>query len=222
MNETRQRIVNAANGAFRTRAHWRYAEIRPIPLNTFDQVMDGKDVDITTDCSGLATCCYHRAGAPDPNGQGYDTHRTMFTGTMLEHLPAIPLSKARPGDLAVFGEYPGKHVVIILAEGANPMCISHGSPGDPKLAPLSHFMPIGPLTVLRGVPRLPRRRKHRPAHRPRWIVSGDHGKVIGRVKRTRFRWWLNHHRTVKHQVDEILFKRVRPRTNRTANAPVDR
>ncbi|MHB8469552.1 MAG: Hint domain-containing protein [Gaiellaceae bacterium] len=40
------------------------SEMRPIPL--------ARTLPLTTDCSGFVTLCYHLAGAPDPNGRGYD------------------------------------------------------------------------------------------------------------------------------------------------------
>ena len=191
-------------GAFRSRSHWHYAEVRPIPLHLFNAILDGANEVITTDCSGLATCCYFRAGAPDPNGQGYDIRQTMFTGSMLNHLPSIPLNRAQGGDLAVFGTFPGKHVVVLLESGEDPMCVSHGGPGDPKLAPLSTFRSIGPLTVLRGVPRM----KRRVFNKAKWRVVGDGGKVVGLVYTTRFLWWCRHRQLAKNQRETLAFHRI--------------
>lgn len=201
-NPVRQRIVTAARAALSAKTHFRYAEVRPIPLTQFDRLMNGKAVTVTTDCSGFATCCYHRAGAPDPNGLGYNG--AGFTGTMLDNLTPIPLSKAHPGDLAVFGATPGKHVVIIVERGSDPACISHGGPGDPKEAPLSHFTGIGPLTVLRGVnPTIV------PRTRAKWRVTGDGGRVVGRVghRSTRWLWELHHRRVVKRQRHKLHYDR---------------
>jgi hypothetical protein len=211
---TRDRIVSAARGALLSKSHWKYAEIRPIPIEAFNELLDGHGGTVTTDCSGLATCCYQRAGAPDPNGADYDTTKTMFTGTMISHLPAIPLAAAQVGDLAVFGAFPGKHVVIIVSTDADPECISHGGPGDPKIAPLSHFMPIGPLTVLRGVPRVPK-----PKSKAKWVISGDDGQVVGHVYTTKLRWWTRHRRVVKRQTEHLHFDRIHPEHPSTTNAP---
>jgi hypothetical protein len=126
---------------------------------------------------------------------------------MLGHLPAIPLDRAQPGDLAVFGAYPGKHVVVIVGTGQDPSCISHGGPGDPKEAPLSHFLGIGPLTVLRGVPTVPITRRRR---RAKWIVTGDHGQVIGHVYTTTWLWWARHRQVVKNQTEHRHFDRIHP------------
>lgn len=204
-NPVRRRIVSAARGAFRTRAQWDYAEVRPIPLVLFSRILAGSSLRITTDCSGLATCCYFHAGAPDPNGQHYDTRQTMFTGTMLAHLPHIPLSAARPGDLAVFGQFPGKHVVVILERGSDPDCASHGGQGDPKIAPLSHFIGIGELTVLQGVPKGFGVRR---VLKRKWRVYGDGGKLIGHVRSTRWLWQTRHHRLVAQQRENLRFRRI--------------
>jgi hypothetical protein len=215
MNKTRQRIVAAAQGALASRAHWRYAEVRPIPYATFNALMDGADVTITTDCSGLATCCYQRAGAPDPNGQGYDG--SGFTGTMLATLPPIALSKARPGDLAVFGTFPGKHVVVIVGPGTDPQCISHGGPGDPKEAPLSHFLGIGPLTVLKGVATIPT-----PIPRTRWQlrVTGKADKHLPGAHGI-YRWVLRHPHLVHQQQGHLHFDPVEAAPKDAANPAAD-
>jgi hypothetical protein len=213
--ETRQRIVNAARGSLLSRSHWKYAEIRPIPFMAFDKVLDGKGGTVTTDCSGLATCCYHRAGAPDPNNEAYNG--SGFTGTMLAHLPAIPLARAQVGDLAVFGAFPGKHVVVIVSTGLDPDCISHGGPGDPKIAPLSHFEGLGPLTVLRGVPRVATPKRKQTA---KWVVIGDGEKVVGHVYHTRFGWWMRHRGVARRQRELLSFQRLHPSHPSTANAAV--
>ena len=164
-------------------------------------ILDGANEEITTDCSGLATCCYFRAGAPDPNGLDYNGQG--FTGTMLNHLPPIPLNRAQGGDLAVFGAFPGHHVVVLLTGGEDPMCVSHGGEGDPKMAPLSHFEGLGPMSILRGVPRMSIRKKN-----PKWRVVGDHGHLISHVYGTRFGWWIRHRQLAKNQHEQLAFHRI--------------
>ena len=65
---------------------------------------------LSTDCSGFATMCYWLAGAPDPNGLHYA--EVGYTGTMLAH--GLEVNLPEPGDLIVYGPYPGHHVVIYL------------------------------------------------------------------------------------------------------------
>ena len=115
-------IANARWGiANEPRIH--YAETRPIPaLNS------PHHLPLTTDCSGFATLCYKWAGAPDPNGNGYDGQG--YTGTMLGHMHHIPHGAVEPGDLVVFGAAPGNHVCIALNKGGS-LLASHGSESGP-------------------------------------------------------------------------------------------
>ncbi len=188
----RQAVVNAAFGALHANSHFNYHEWRPIPYQNFVALMNGHDITVNTDCSGLVTCCFYRAGQPDPNGRAYDGQG--FTGTLLDHLPHISLGEARPGDLAVFGDAPGRHVVIIVGTGSDPQCISHGKQGDPHEAPLSNFLGLGRLTVLRGEFVV---KRHRRVRKVKAIVRGDNNHIIGHVYSTRWLWQLRHHPTVR-------------------------
>ena len=82
-----------------------YGEVRPIR---------GADraLPLTTDCSGFVTLCYQWAGAPDPNGGKYNGSGS--TGMMLEACAHIASRTAQLGDLVVFGDPPGTHVVLIV------------------------------------------------------------------------------------------------------------
>jgi hypothetical protein len=73
------------------------------------------------------------AGAPDPNGAGYDG--SGFTGTLLSHLPQIEEHEAKRGDFIVYGPGTGEHVVMLLADVANdpnPPIASHGEESAPS------------------------------------------------------------------------------------------
>lgn len=104
-----------------------------------------------TDCSGFATLCYAWAGAPDPNGRGYDG--TGFTGTLLDHLAHVSSDELQPGDLVVFGPYPGDHVVIVVDTGGDPLTVSHGQEAGPILIRLSVEAKAhrAPIFYLRGL-----------------------------------------------------------------------
>jgi hypothetical protein len=175
----------------------------PMPLKEYKN----HELPLMIDCSEYATCCYYAAGAEDPNGLGYNGFG--FTGTMLDHLPSIPLSKAKPGDLVVFtnARFPrGQHVVIITGWGGDPMCASQGGESDPKFAPLSNFQGIGPMTVLRGVPLLPPVKRR--VHTAKWRVVGDKGTVVSLVHRTRLGWYLRHLRLARRQKEQLAFHRI--------------
>ena len=206
---SRQGIVDAANASVAHNASFLYGEVRPIPLQEFVKLMEGtlpENQKVETDCSGLATCCYYRAGEPDPNGLDYNGDG--FTGTLLKHLKHIPVDAVVPGDLVVLGEAPGKHVVIVVGIGTDPLCVSHGHPGDPHAAVLSTFLEIGAPTALRGVP-VPKRRGR--IGKAKWVVTGDDGHIIGIVRgklHTRWMWEKRHRRLVKNQKRKIHYDHV--------------
>ena len=87
---------------------------------------------IVADCSAAVTLWYNFAGAPDPNGLGYD--REGYTGTLLASGNGRLVSRAlaRPGDIVVYGPGTGWHTALIVAAGDNPMTVSMGRPGDPS------------------------------------------------------------------------------------------
>jgi hypothetical protein len=118
----RQKIVAAARWGIANESRIHYGQIRPIPLS--------RTLPLTTDCSGFVTVCYYLAGAPDPNGRGYDGQG--YTGTLLEHLAPIDSWDARRGDVIVWGAYPGRHCAIILEPGEDPLLASHGAERGPR------------------------------------------------------------------------------------------
>jgi hypothetical protein len=134
----RQAIVNACQWGIRNRTKISYGQIRPIPVN-----LAPFSLPFTTDCSGFVTLMAKWSGNPDPNGNGFDGQG--YTGIMLTHLKHIPLRKTWRGDLAVFGAYPGLHVVTLLQGGsqdADPAVASHGSgvgPGRYSLSQVASF-----------------------------------------------------------------------------------
>jgi len=105
-----------------------YRQSRPI-----DGHGSPRKLPLYTDCSGFATDCYEWAGAPDPNGRGFDGYG--YTGTMLQACRHIAKAEALPGDLVVYGSFPGMHVVLLREPGsvADPMTISHGQEAGPLL-----------------------------------------------------------------------------------------
>jgi len=132
----RQGMVDDCQWAIAHRINIHYGQIRPIPVN-----LPPKSLPFTTDCSGFVTLMAKWSGNPDPNGNGFDGQG--YTGTMLTHLPHIPLRNTWRGDLAVFGAYPGLHVVTLLQGGsqdADPAVASHGSGVGPQRYSLSEVV----------------------------------------------------------------------------------
>jgi peptidoglycan hydrolase-like protein with peptidoglycan-binding domain len=88
------------------------------------------------DCSSFATWCYWVAGAPDPNGRGYDGFG--FTGTQIG--PGTKVTEPRPGDLVFYGWEPAprncpRHVAVYVGNGR---VVSHGSETGPVLVALDY------------------------------------------------------------------------------------
>ena len=137
MATVRQKIVAAARWGIENEPRIHYGEIRPIPL--------GRRLPLTTDCSGFVTVCYYLAGAPDPNGRGYDG--SGYTGTLLGWLRAIAPLDAKRGDLVVWGTYPGRHVALVLEPGDDPLLCSHGQEKGPVAIPFSQESKYQPTTA---------------------------------------------------------------------------
>lgn len=116
---TRQRIVAAARWGMANEPRIHYGQVRPMPL--------ARTLPLTTDCSGFVTLCYYLAGAPDPNGLGYNGQG--WTGTLLRHL--APTVYLRPGDIVVWGADPGHHCALVLEDGDDPLMCSHGREQGP-------------------------------------------------------------------------------------------
>jgi hypothetical protein len=148
----RYALCDYATWAVAHRDRFDYAEIRPIPDMGKDDV---RKLPITTDCSGFVTILYKWAGAPDPNGEGYDG--SGYTGTLLSHLPHISKADAWRGDLIVIGPGTGYHVVMLMESGEheNPRVVSHGTQGDPNFysldQQLDYFGTGVEVRYLRGV-----------------------------------------------------------------------
>lgn len=122
---TREKIVAYCEWGIANNAQIHYAMVRPIPAKP-------KALPLITDCSGFATLAYKSAGAPDPNGAGYDG--TGYTGTLMKH--GRKVTTPLLGDLLFYGPFPGHHVVIF-------MDVWHGA-----WIVCSYDQEIGPLRVL--------------------------------------------------------------------------
>lgn len=144
---SRNAVLAAAQSALGYRSG--YSETRPMPANLKDLATQ------PTDCSGFATLCYKAAGAPDPNGLGYD--REGYTGTLESH--GQRTGSPQPGDL-VFWHSPD-HVAIY---GGGDTIYQLGGPPGPIKSSLQgehayHQSYLGARTYLGGnttVPSNPR------------------------------------------------------------------
>ena len=117
----RTEIVAAARWGIHNEPRIHYAPERPMPLT--------RTLPLSTDCSGFVTLCYWLAGAPDPNGLGYDGQG--YTGTLLRAMQPLAQDWIGQGDLVVWGAYPGHHVALVLEPGDDPLLCSHGRERGP-------------------------------------------------------------------------------------------
>ena len=131
-------IVNWAKWGVAHEPQIHYEEIRPMPLSA--------SLPLTTDCSGFVTLCYYLAGAPDPNGLGYNHYG--YTGTLLNHGQQIELKDVQPGDVIVYGPGTGWHTALIIEGGPDPLTVSHGDEAGPGIVRVSQDGRL-PQTYLR-------------------------------------------------------------------------
>lgn len=104
-----------------------YRQYRPMA----DSLRDAMAA-MRTDCSSYATLCYKAAGAPDPNGFGYNGYG--YTGTLEQHGDRV--AEPAPGDLAFYGRGTiSGHVAICIGDG---LVASFGSEPGPRILPLRY------------------------------------------------------------------------------------
>ena len=121
----RAKIVEIARWGIANERSIHYEQLRPV-----DAMHHPRKLPLHTDCSGFSTLCYRWAGAKvDPNGGNFGGG--AYTGTMLQHCRHVAKSAVQPGDLVVWGAYPGHHVALVLEPGADPLLCSHGQEKGP-------------------------------------------------------------------------------------------
>lgn len=124
---TRHKIVTVAQWGLHNAAYIHYSQRRPI-----DGTHHPYELPLYIDCSGFVTLCYEWAGAPDPNGRGFDG--LGYTGTLLQHMKPIMKSQVKLADVVVFGSFPGHHTAIVIGGqgSSDPLLASHGQESDPR------------------------------------------------------------------------------------------
>jgi Putative peptidoglycan binding domain/NlpC/P60 family len=97
------------------------------------------------DCSSFATWCYWVAGAPDPNGLGYNG--AGFTGTQISQGKAT--QDPRPGDLCFYGPSSSDitHVTVYVGNGC---VVSHGREEGPELYGSTNYRRAQDLRQIRS------------------------------------------------------------------------
>lgn len=123
----RTKIVAQAKWGVAHKAKIHYEQSRPM-----DGINKLHKLPLNIDCSAFATLCYKWAGAPDPNGFGYNG--LGYTRTLESHMRHIPHAQIHPGDLCL---WQGRHVSVVVAAGPDPLLASHGEESGPYLIRLS-------------------------------------------------------------------------------------
>lgn len=92
------------------------------------------DYSLTIDCSQFSTMVCRWAGAPDPNGHGYNAKLGQFTGTFLAHCKPRRIGDLECGDFIVYGPGTGRHMVVVLEpHPTDPLVVSHGQEAGPVI-----------------------------------------------------------------------------------------
>ena len=131
MVDVRNLIVGWANWGVENRNGFTYSE----QGDRMSGVHKPGQIPCTCDCSAFVTYCYSWAGAPDPNGLGYNG--SGYTGTLLGHGTPIALAQVQPGDVVVYGPGTGVHTALVVGAGVDPLTVSMGQQGDPSYVRVS-------------------------------------------------------------------------------------
>lgn len=131
--ELRNRVVAAMTLLYNNRAAVHYTQ-GPRRMEGVTAKLLPPRFPVYADCSAAATWAYFAAGAPDPNGRGYDGFG--YTGTLCVKGRRVTLAHAKPGDLVFYGAgAPWQHVAIYIGGGR---VLSHGSEAGPYLLPIDY------------------------------------------------------------------------------------
>lgn len=144
----RARIVDYCRWGIANEPQIHYAQTRPYPI----VAGVARKLPLATDCSGFAYIALTSAGVPGVRNDGLG-----YTGTLLAEFPPITAAMVQPGDLCVYGRFPGHHVVVAMEHGPDPICCSHGQEKGPfaiRASEEARYQP-SPATWLRSVPATP-------------------------------------------------------------------
>jgi hypothetical protein len=119
---TRQRMVDIARFAIAQSKRIHYSQDHRMAWERASRKLrppiaaNALPLDVFEDCSSSISGIAALAGAPDPNGSGFDGEG--FTGTMLDHCTRLgagaPPAALLPADIAVYGKDNGTHAIMVL------------------------------------------------------------------------------------------------------------
>ena len=144
---TRHAVVAAALLAYNKRDQIHYTEDMKRRMEGVVKRIKPPNVPSVGDCSSMVTWYYFAAGAPDPNGAGYNG--SGFTGT-LDRGRTVSIDQSQPGDYVLYGTaHPWAHVALFVGEKQGQhMVVSHGSEGGPYYLPWNYRKDTGPIKSL--------------------------------------------------------------------------
>ena len=128
--DIRERMVRIAMYAYANRDVIHYTQ----DARRMTDYAPPPNVPNNTDCSAFFTWVWKSAGAPDPNGFGYNGYG--YTGTLLAHGSRIGTGDLKPGDAVFY--HSGGHVAVYVGNGK---VVSHGSEGGPYFISM-YYAPI--------------------------------------------------------------------------------
>ena len=132
MPDVRSQIVAWARWGVENRNGFTYSE----GPDRMSGVHNPGQLPCICDCSAFVTYCYSWAGAPDPNGLGYNG--SGYTGTLLGHGQWIQPNEVQAGDVVVYGPGTGWHTAVVVdANIFDPLTVSMGQQGDPSYVRVS-------------------------------------------------------------------------------------
>ena len=122
-----------------------YVEVRPFALPPrFRFIYRIRRYFWHGDCSSAIILLYWLAGGRDPSGNNFSGAGN--TTSFLQHGKEIALNQVLAGDVIVYADV---HAVLVVEAGPDPLCFSHGEPGDPHLVRNSVLMGLGTPHYLR-------------------------------------------------------------------------
>ena len=132
MTDVRSQIVAWARWGVENRNGFTYSE----GPGRMSGVHNPGPLPCICDWSAFVTYCYSWAGAPDPNGLGYNG--SGYTGTLLGHGQLIQPNEVQAGDVVVYGPGTGWHTAVVVdANIFDPLTVSMGQQGDPSYVRVS-------------------------------------------------------------------------------------
>lgn len=140
----RRKIAAAAHCGYVNREQVHYTQEAGTRMEGILQERRPPEFPRWADCSSFAIWCYWAAGAPDPNGTGFNGG---WSGSLIQK--GRDTGRAGVGDIAFYGTSRSNinHVTVCVGNGR---CVSHGQESGPMLYSLNYNRgSLGGLQVIK-------------------------------------------------------------------------